>query len=162
MRELTGAERRHVDLDEVHPLEQRFEARLVAELIECELVTGRAQLVDDFERGLITERLSAELEHNAVRRKIANEIQRQELGGDADPRSARAHEVLQPDLAERVDRDASGRERIVDVSLVRLVAGIDELITSDRLVEVEDGLPGEVGGGHDETYFMCSACKRKT
>ena len=121
--ELSGTERRHVDLDEVNALDQGLEPREVAELIQRQPVAGRPKLVDHVERGLIDERPGAELEDDAIGREVADQIERQELGGDADPRPALSDEVLEADLTERVDRDAGRRQRIVDVSLVRLAAG---------------------------------------
>ena len=92
---------------------------------------------------LIEKRRLVQLEHDSVGREVAHEIQGQELGRDADPGSSLTDQLLEPDLAEGIERDARRCQRlVVDERQLGVAAGIDKLVSLDGLLAVEDRLPG--------------------
>jgi hypothetical protein len=151
-RKLARTEGGHVQLDEIDLRQERLELGLVAEVREGDQVAGAAQLVDRRVRGRVGERARVDFEDYAPRGQIPDEIRRQKLRGDADPRPAFADEVLEPDLAEGVQRDPRRRERrIVTVGrdLLDVAVRVEQLVPLDGLVTVEDRLSGEEDVAHD-------------
>jgi hypothetical protein len=104
-------------------------------------------------RGRLGERPRVDLEDDALRGQVSDEVGRQEFRGDVDPRSALADEVLEPDLAEGVQRDPRRCERrVVTVrrDLLDVAMRLEQLVALDGLVAVEDRLAGEEDVAHDD------------
>ena len=149
LQEPLRSERDQVELDDVRQSEQLVEPRLVAEVIQSELIPGRAHVGEHVQQRLVDELALEQLEHDPSGREAVGEPLEQELARDVDPCSPVSDETLETDLRQRVDRHPRARDLVViDQRLLHVAVSIQQLIADDRLPAVEDRLPGKEDVAH--------------
>ena len=148
--ERLGAQREHVDLDDVGEVHQRPQALVEDEVVEGDAVALAREPAHRRDHLLVHLDVLEHLQHDALARQAELGEGREEGTGEIDEGEAVAHQALEADLEEGVDEHLRGGPVAIDLAgAVALAAAIEELVADHPQLAVVDGLPPDEDVGRE-------------
>ena len=131
-----------VDADDRAQRHQRADVVAAVVVVERDRVAAAAELLEHAEE-VVLGRVGGDLEHGAVRAHRRRADLDQEVAGDREPGGVAAGELLEADVAERVDQQRRG-----GLGVHRGVAEVDlaaeaQLVADDVVARVRDRVPDD-------------------